>query len=58
MAVFIVLWPYLLTTKLKSVIRHNLGHSTLLDLKAQFLNCDTKTYFLKHYRSYGMLILF
>ena len=27
MAVFIVLWPYLLTTKLKSVIRHNLGHS-------------------------------
>ena len=29
MAVFIVLWPYLLTTKLKSVIRHNLGHSTI-----------------------------
>ena len=28
MAVFIVLWPYLLTTKLRSVIRHNLGHST------------------------------
>ena len=27
MAVFIVLWPSLLTTKLKSVIRHNLGHS-------------------------------
>ena len=27
MAVFIVLWPYLLTTKLRSVIRHNLGHS-------------------------------
>ena len=27
MAVFIVLWPYLSTTKLKSVIRHNLGHS-------------------------------
>ena len=27
MAIFIVLWPYLLTTKLKSVIRHNLGHS-------------------------------
>ena len=27
MAVFIVLWPYLLTTKLKFVIRHNLGHS-------------------------------
>ena len=26
MAVFIVLWPYLLTTKLKSVIHHNLGH--------------------------------
>ena len=29
MAVFIVLWPYLLTTKLKSVICHNLGHSNL-----------------------------
>ena len=29
MAVFIVLWPYLLTTKLKSVIRHNLGHSNI-----------------------------
>ena len=29
MAVFIVLWPYLLTTKLRSVIRHNLGHSNL-----------------------------
>ena len=27
MAVFIVLWPYLLTTKLRSVICHNLGHS-------------------------------
>ena len=27
MAVFIVLWPYLSTTKLRSVIRHNLGHS-------------------------------
>ena len=27
MVVFIVLWPYLLTTKLRSVIRHNLGHS-------------------------------
>ena len=27
MAVFIVLWPYLLITKLRSVIRHNLGHS-------------------------------
>ena len=27
MAVFIVLWPSLLTTNLKSVIRHNLGHS-------------------------------
>ena len=26
MAVFIVLWPYLLTTKLKSVIPNNLGH--------------------------------
>ena len=29
MAVFIVLWPYLLTTKLRSVIRHNLGHSNV-----------------------------
>ena len=28
MAVCIVLWPYLLTTKLRSLIRHNLGHST------------------------------
>ena len=28
MAIFIVLWPYLSTTKLRSVIRHNLGHST------------------------------
>ena len=27
MAVFIVLWPYLLTTKLRSVILHNIGHS-------------------------------
>ena len=27
MAIFIVLWPYLSTTKLRSVIRHNLGHS-------------------------------
>ena len=31
LAVFIVLWPYLLTTKLKSVIRHNLGHFNLLN---------------------------
>ena len=30
MAVFIVLWPYLSTTKLRSVIRHNLGHSNLV----------------------------
>ena len=30
MAVFIDLWPYLLTTKLRSVIRHNLGHSMVL----------------------------
>ena len=29
MAVFIDLWPYLLTTKFKSVIRHNLGHSNV-----------------------------
>ena len=29
MAVFIVLWPYLLTTKLRSVIRHSLGHSNV-----------------------------
>ena len=29
MAVFIVLWPYLLTSKLRSVIRHNLGHSNV-----------------------------
>ena len=29
MAVFIVLWPYLLTTKLKFVIRHNLGRSSV-----------------------------
>ena len=27
MGVFIVLWPYLLTTKLRFVIRHNFGHS-------------------------------
>ena len=27
MAIFIVLWPYLITTKLRFVIRHNLGHS-------------------------------
>ena len=31
MAVFIVLWPYLSTTKLRSVIRHNLGHSRPCD---------------------------
>ena len=38
MAVFIVLWPYLLTTKLKSVIRHNLGHSkvAVLTLKGSY----------------------
>ena len=30
MAVFIVLWPYLLTTNLRSMIRHNLGHSVHL----------------------------
>ena len=29
MAVFIVLWPYLLTTKLRSMIHHNLVHSNL-----------------------------
>ena len=29
MAVFIVLWPYLLTTKLRSVILLNLGHSSI-----------------------------
>ena len=27
MAILIILWPYLLTIKLRSVIRHNLGHS-------------------------------
>ena len=27
MAIFIVLWPYLWTTNLRSVIRHSLGHS-------------------------------
>ena len=27
MPFFIVLWPYLLTTKLRSMISHNLGHS-------------------------------
>ena len=32
MAIFIVLWPYLLTTKLRSVIRHNLGHSNVGDM--------------------------
>ena len=32
MAVFIVLWPYLLTTKLRSVIGHNLGHSNIEDM--------------------------
>ena len=36
MAVFIVLWPDLLTTKLKSVIRHNLGHSNLATCKDLF----------------------
>ena len=36
MAVFIVLWPYLLTTKLKSVILHNLGHSNLYELISTF----------------------
>ena len=38
MAGFIVLWPYLLTTKLKSVIRHNLGHS-----KTHVYICDFGT---------------
>ena len=37
MAVYIVLWPYLLTTKLKSVIRHSLGHSNQA-LRAYFPN--------------------
>ena len=30
MAIFLVLWPYLSTAKLRSVIRHNLGHSKVL----------------------------
>ena len=38
MAVFIVLWPYLATTKLKSVIRHNLGHSTVLIKLCTYIN--------------------
>ena len=29
-AIFIVFWPYLLTTKLRSVILHNIGHSNAL----------------------------
>ena len=29
MAVFIVLWPYLLTTKLRCLQRKNIGHTTL-----------------------------
>ena len=33
MAVFIVLWPYLLNTKLRSVIRHNIGHSKLAAIR-------------------------
>ena len=36
MVVFIVLWPYLLTTKLKSVIRHNLGHSNVQPLEKDY----------------------
>ena len=47
MAVFIVLWPSLLTTKLKSVIRHNLGHSNYSVTKSnqiivKFMNFKTK----------------
>ena len=38
MIVFIVLWPYLLTTKLRSVIRHNLGHSIEYIAVIDFLN--------------------
>ena len=62
MAVFIVLRPSLLTTKLKSVIRHNLGHSKegrciknklpryvrAKDLYQYLLNAGRKCIFLKH----------
>ena len=43
MAVFIVLWPYLLTTKLKSVVCHNLGYSNpVLMIDGTMLkNCRT-----------------
>ena len=37
MAVFTVLWPYLLTTKLRSVIRHNLGHSKIFGINRRNL---------------------
>ena len=40
MAVFIVLWPYLLTTKLRPVIRYNIGHSTVRDIKKTKLRID------------------
>ena len=39
MAIFIVLWPYLLTTKLRSVIRHNLGHSKVGKVYILFFCC-------------------
>ena len=37
MAVFIVLWSCLFTTKLRSVIRHNLGHSNIHTNKGPFM---------------------
>ena len=41
MAVFIVLWSCSFTTKLRSVIRHNLGHSKVgEDLMFVVLACD------------------
>jgi hypothetical protein len=49
MAIFIVIWPYLLTTKLRFVIRHNLGHSiahcpTRVLISVYLLNLDFDLY--------------
>ena len=45
MAVFIVLWSCLFTTKLRSVIRHNLGHSNAERCSYVFGHMEISLYF-------------
>ena len=41
MAIFIVLWPYLLTVKLRCLQKNNIGHTNLGVFLGNFDNCVT-----------------